>query len=110
MTDYRNIQGADGGDPNRYLELLSADFDKKVSDLQQRLKDAMDALKDDAQARYDLAVSKADADYKVAVEKCAGLAAGGDACKTAAKADAETVKQRAKLELDNAKAAANGGH
>lgn len=61
MTDYRNIQGADGGDPNRYLELLSADFDKKVGDLQQRLKDAMDALKDDASnaetlARYQAAL------------------------------------------------------
>lgn len=78
--------------------------DRKVADVQS------DALKNEAQSRYDLAVAKADADYKVAVEKCAGMTAGGDACKAAAKADAETVKQRAKLELDNANAAADGGH
>ncbi len=58
----------------------------------------------DAKARYDVAVTKAEGDYKVAKEKCEALpAAQQGACRDVAKADYEKAKAQAEAERDRHK-------
>ena len=58
----------------------------------------------DAKARYDVAITKAEGDYKVAKEKCEALpAAQQSACRDLAKADYEKAKAQAEAERDRHK-------
>ena len=58
----------------------------------------------DAKAQYDVAVTKAEGNYKVAKEKCEALpAAQQSACRDVAKADYEKAKAQAEAERDRHK-------
>lgn len=55
MTDHTNFLGIKSDNADRYLEQMSSEFDDKVSDLQERLQEAMEALKKDASDAVTLA-------------------------------------------------------